>query len=51
MAEKLVEVEALTVLRGADGKPVPIGKTCDVTEATAKILVKNKQAKLVQKES
>lgn len=47
MAEKTVKVKALVVLRGSDGKPVAIGKTCDVTEAAAQVLVKNKQAELV----
>ena len=50
MAElKKVKVtpEKGVTLRGEDGKKVPFGKTIMVLETTAKILVKNKQVKLV----
>jgi len=42
-----VEVEALEVLRGKGGKPVPVGKTTMVTKEAADILVAKKRAKLV----
>ncbi|WP_455756476.1 hypothetical protein [Sulfurimonas sp.] len=48
MAEpRKVEVEALEVLRGEDGKLVQVGKTTEVSKEAADILVANKQAKLV----
>lgn len=46
--EVLVTVKALKVLRGTDGKKVPVGKTTDVTKEASVILVKNKQAELVK---
>lgn len=42
-----VSIKALVVLRGEDGKKVPIGGTTEVLKSTADILVKNKQAELV----
>jgi len=49
MAEQKVTVKALKPLRDEKGKRVPIGKTVELLESTATILVKNKQAELVNK--
>lgn len=48
MAEQKVTVKALCVLRDAKGKKVQIGRTLEVLKSTADILVKNKQAELVE---
>lgn len=50
MAEKRVKIEALTVLRAEDGKPIPVGGSTEVLESTATILVNKKKAKLVKAE-
>jgi len=49
MAEpKKVTITALTELRAKGGKKIPVGKTTEVLESTANILVKNKQAEIVK---
>ena len=45
--EKRVTIKALEPLRTADGKRVAVGKTTEVTESTAKILVDKKQAEIL----
>lgn len=46
--ETKVTVKALVALRARGGKKIPVGKTTEVTQAVADILVKNKQAELVK---
>ena len=47
MADKKISIEALVVLKTQAGKRVEIGETTEVSQASANVLVKNKQAKLV----
>ena len=45
--QKDVKVKALVVLRDKNFKRVEVGETLEVSDETATLLVKNKQAELV----